>query len=82
MKIRFYKDLDGWRWVGFIIAMIAAFILSDAKPETQWLGWTIACISCGMWIWFAFKDKDTPRALMELMYLMLSLRAIYNWVVV
>ena len=82
MKIRYYKDIDGWRWLGFIIAMIAAFILSDAKPETQWIGWAIACISCGMWIWFAFKDKDTPRALMELMYLMLSLRAIYNWVMV
>ena len=33
MKIRYYKDIDGWRWLGFIIAMIAAFILSDAKPE-------------------------------------------------
>jgi hypothetical protein len=34
-----------------------------------------------MWIWFAVKDKDTPRALMELMYLLLAMRAVYNWII-
>jgi hypothetical protein len=27
------------------------------------------------------KDKDTPRALMEVMYLLLALRGIVNWIV-
>lgn len=81
MKIRYYKNIDGWRWIGFIVAIVAAYILSDANPATQALGWGMACISCGMWIWFAYKDKDTPRALMELMYLLLAMRAVYNWMV-
>jgi hypothetical protein len=25
------------------------------------------------------KDQDTPRALMELMYLLLAVRGVYNW---
>ena len=28
------------------------------------------------------KDKDIPRALMELMYLLLAIRAIWNWLVI
>jgi len=38
MKIRFYKRLDGMRWLGFILAMIGAYILSNANPATQWVG--------------------------------------------
>ena len=80
MKIRYYKNIDGMRWLGFILAMIGAFVLSNAYPDTQWLGWGFATISCSIWIYMGIKDKDTPRALMELMYLLLALRAIYNWV--
>ena len=81
MKIRYYKDIDGWRWIGFILAIVAAFILSNADVETQWLGWTIASVSCTIWIYMAVKDGDTPRGLMELMYLLLGLRAIWNWII-
>ena len=79
MKIRYYKDIDGWRWTGFLLAMIGAFILSNANVETQWMGWAVATCSCSIWIYMGIKDKDTPRALMELMYLLLAVRAIWNW---
>ena len=81
MKIRYYQKIDGWRWLGFVCAMISAFILSNADVNTQWLGWGIATLSCSIWIYMGIKDKDIPRALMELMYLLLALRAIYNWVI-
>ena len=79
MKIRYYKEIDGWRWVGFLLAMIGAFVLSNADIHTQWIGWAIATISCSIWIYMGIKDKDTPRALMETMYLLLALITIYNW---
>ncbi|MBR19837.1 MAG: hypothetical protein CMA64_06790 [Euryarchaeota archaeon] len=81
MKIRFYQNLNGARWVGFLIAIISCFILSNANVETQWIGWAIGCVSCSMWVYFGFKDKDTPRALMEVMYLLISMRALYNWII-
>ena len=31
---------------------------------------------------FGYKDRDWPRALMELMYLVLSMRAVYNWITI
>ena len=79
MKIRFYKDIDGWRWIGFIVAMIGTFILSSANVDTQWLGWAVGCVSCSIWVAVGFKDRDIPRTLMELCYLLLGLRAVWNW---
>ena len=79
MKIRYYQKLDKGRWLGFILAMLSVYILSSANISTQWVGWTLSCISCSLWIYFGLKDKDWPRALMELSYLILSMRAVFNW---
>lgn len=80
MKIRYYREIDGWRWIGFVLAMIGAFILSGGDPDVQWMGWVVALFSCSIWIYMGIKDKDTPRALMEAMYMLLALRGIWNWV--
>ncbi len=29
--------------------------------------------------WFGYKDKDWPRMIMECMYMILSIRAVFNW---
>jgi hypothetical protein len=80
MKIRYYKNINGWRWLGFFIAMASVSILSSANISTQWVGWSLSVVACVMWVYFGLKDKDWPRALMELMYLILSMRAVYNWI--
>jgi hypothetical protein len=79
MKIRYYKDINGARWIGFGLAMLSVYILSSANISTQWIGWSLSVVSCSMWIYFGIKDKDWPRALMELSYLILSMRAVFNW---
>ena len=33
MKIRYYQKIDGWRWLGFILAMVSAFTLSGGNPD-------------------------------------------------
>jgi len=80
VKIRYYEKIDGWRWIGFVLAMISAFILSGGESTNQAIGWTIACVSCVIWIYMGWKDRDVPRALMELMYLFLAIRGIWNWI--
>ena len=82
MKIRYYKNINGWRWLGFFIAMASVSILSSANISTQWVGWSLSVVACGMWVYFGLKDKNWPRALMELMYLILSMRAVYNWLLI
>ena len=51
MKIRYYQKIDGWRWIGFLCAMISAFVLSNADVSTQWLGWAIATMSLRLFIY-------------------------------
>ena len=82
MKIKSFKNINGWRWIGFALAMISVSILSNANISTQWVGWTFSVIACIMWVYFGLKDKDWPRALMEFMYLILSMRATYNWLLI
>ena len=82
MKIRYYKNINGWRWLGFFIAMASVSILSSANISTQWVGWSLSVVACVMWVYFGLKDIDWPRALMELMYLILSMRAVYNWLLI
>ena len=79
MKIRYYKKINGYRWIGFFLAMISVWILSGANISTQWVGWLLSVISCFMWVYFGYKDKDWPRTLMECSYLILSMRAMFNW---
>ncbi len=80
MKIRFYKNLTELRWIGFALAMVSAFLLSGGNPNIQWIGWGIACFSCSIWLYMGYKDGDIPRALMELMYLLLAIRGVIMWV--
>ena len=78
-KIIEYK-VDSWRWLGFSLAVIGAFILGNAEIKSQWLGWTICTISCFIWIIMGIKDRDIPRTLMEIMYFVIGVRAIVNWI--
>ena len=79
MKIRYYRDLNGARWLGFGLAMISVYILSSANIATQWVGWTFSIIACVMCVYFGWKYRDWPRMLMEFMYLIIAVRAIWNW---
>ena len=69
------------RWIGLAIAVSSVFILSEANIDTQWIGWLLSIVACIMWVYWGYKDKDYPRALMEWMYLLLSMRAMYNWLI-
>ena len=60
--------------------MVGAFLLSGGQADLQWVGWLVACFSCSIWIWMGIKDKDVPRALMELFYLLLAIRGVINWI--
>lgn len=78
-KFKKNKKIDYWRWSGFFLAVIGAFILGNANVYSQWVGWTLCTLSCFIWIIMGIKDKDVPRTLMEVMYFIIGLRAIANW---
>jgi hypothetical protein len=68
------------RWIGFFLAILGVWILSSANISTQWVGWSISAISCAMWVYYGYKDKDWPRMWMEIMFMFLAIRAVLNWI--
>lgn len=74
---RFLKNK--FRWFGLLLAVTSVTILSSANISTQWVGWSLSVAACIMRVWFGYKDKDWPRMIMEFMYMVLSLRAVFNW---
>lgn len=74
-----YRSLASLRWIGFALAVLGAYILGNAVIESQWIGWAICSLSCLIWILMGIKDRDTPRTLMEIMYFIIGIRAIVNW---
>ena len=77
MNQKVKKQIDYWRWLGFILAVIGAYILGNAQVLSQWLGWALRTLSCLIWVIMGIKD--TPRTLMEIMYFIIGIRAVINW---
>ena len=82
LGLRYIKGAVPERWIGFALAVASVWILSSANISTQWIGWLLSVIACVMWVYFGYKDRDWPRTLMELMYLIFSMRAMYNWLMI
>ena len=82
LSLRYVKGAVPERWIGFGLAVASVWILSSANIATQWVGWLLSVIACVMWVYFGYKDRDWPRTLMELMYLIFSMRAVYNWLMI
>ena len=84
MKSIILFELTNFRWLGFFLAMLGVSLLSDGdyfgNPMVQAIGWGSACLSALFWVIMGVRDKDIPRTLMELVYMILALRAIINWV--
>ena len=70
---------SNFRWLGFILAFVSILILSSTNVDLQWIGWSLASTGTLIWIYASHQDKDLPRKCMEVMYLLLSLYAAYNW---
>ena len=68
------------RWLFFATALASVLILTTFKQSLyQVVGWTMASMSCLAWSYFAYKDNDKPRFCMELMYFLVSIWGIINW---
>lgn len=73
-------NYTAWRWAGFILAITGAVLLTGGNVQYQWVGWAISCVSCSIWIYMGWHDRDMPRALMEVFYLLLAIRGVINWI--
>ncbi len=67
------------RWFAFAFTMLGTWLLTNTNTEYFSLGWGISAISTLAWAYFAYKDKDIPRGLMELCFVILCIRGVINF---
>ena len=67
------------RWIAFAATMLGTWILTNTNVNLFALGCFISAITTIMWAYFAFKDKDIPRALMEICFVFLCFRGVINF---
>ena len=68
------------RWVAFVLVLVSTLFLTSGNVNLQWIGWVLGAIAAVAWTYFAKLDKDTPRMLMEIFYILVSLWGVYNWI--
>ena len=67
------------RWIAFFGVIVSLILLTSGRAEMQWIGWLLSCLTCLAWAYFAKKDGDIPRMLMELFYFLASVWGVHNW---
>ena len=67
------------RWIAFALTMFGTWLLTSTNISFFSLGWAISAVSTAMWTYFAFRDGDTPRALMEFIFILLCIRGVINF---
>ena len=67
------------RWLAFGLTMLGMYLLTNTNIHNFSLGWFLSGVSTAMWAYFAYVDKDTPRALMELFFVILCIRGVINF---
>ena len=68
------------RWAALLLVLISTLLLTSGNVNLQWMGGVVGAIAAAGWTYFAKLDKDTPRMLMELFYVLVSLWGVYNWI--
>ena len=73
MKLSIYK------WVAATISIACSIIQATAIISLQWIAWIFLMISVFMWSYVSYIEKDKARLTQQIIFLLLSFVAVYNW---
>ena len=72
-------NLTIYKWIAAIISITCSVIQATAIISIQWIAWIFLMISVLMWTYVSYLEKDKARLSQQIVFLVLSLFAIYNW---
>lgn len=74
-KLKFPK----LRWCAASVSITCSIIQATAIINLQWIAWIFLMLSVLMWSYISYIDKDRARLTQQIIFLSLSIIAIYNW---
>jgi hypothetical protein len=72
-------NLTIYKWIAASISITCSVIQATAIISLQWIAWIFLTISVLMWTYVSYLEKDKARLSQQIVFLILSLFAIYNW---
>ena len=72
-------NLSIYKWVAATISIACSIIQATAIINLQWIAWIFLMISVFMWSYVSYIEKDKARLTQQIIFLLLSFVAVYNW---
>ena len=67
------------RWTAATISIVCSIIQATAIISLQWIAWVFLMISVFMWTYISYTEKDKARLTQQIVFILLSFVAVYNW---
>ena len=72
-------NLTIYKWIAASISITCSVIQATAIISLQWIAWIFLTISVLMWTYVSYLEKDKARLSQQIVFLILSFFAVYNW---
>jgi len=72
-------NLNVYKWVAAGISITCSIIQASAIIHLQWIAWIFLMTSVFMWSYVSYIEKDKARLTQQIVFILLSFVAIYNW---
>jgi hypothetical protein len=72
-------NLTIYKWVAATISITCSIIQATAIISLQWIAWIFLMISVFMWSYVSYIEKDKARLTQQIIFIILSFVAVYNW---
>jgi hypothetical protein len=72
-------NLTVYKWIAASISITCSVIQASAIIHLQWIAWVFLMTSVLMWTYISYIEKDKARLTQQIVFILLSFVAIYNW---
>ena len=72
-------NLNLYKWIAASISITCSVMQATAIIDIQWIAWIFLTVSVIMWTYVSYLEKDKPRLAQQVVFILLSFIAVYNW---
>ena len=72
-------NLNVYKWIAASISITCSVIQATAIISLQWIAWVFLMLSVFMWSYVSYLEKDKARLTKQIIFIILSFFAVYNW---
>jgi len=72
-------NLNVYKWIAASISITCSVMQATAIISLQWIAWIFLMVSVFMWSYISYIEKDKPRLAQQIVFIVLSFVAVYNW---